>query len=692
MRPRTFPGAMGLRKDEYVAPDTGPPPPRWSAGRENAVNTVLHVSGSDSESGLDAPSLPASLGAGTSSRRKRQSEILAALGLSSSGDEGTSGGGEERGAGTEGIRGGMREGTDPFAGDVDFIALPSSDEDSAIVGADGGRGLAREEGGGAEDAGLGMPPWEEGRARRLASLRSPFLRLHQEILDFRDFLSPTPEEATARNAAVERVRRLVAQTFREGTRVELFGSFATGLCLPTSDVDAVVLGSGVETPQAGLNRLANALRREGMARSLEVIGKARVPIVKFIEKESGYAFDISFDMPNGPRAARFIRANLRRMPALGPIVMVVKQFLSQRELNEVYTGGLGSYALILMCISHLQHHQSRRSVSETNRNAAGDARRGKASIAGNLGELLLDFFETFGKRFNYFAVGMAVRDGGSYYNKEDEGMVDERRPGMMSIQDPMDAENDVSKNSYGIMRVRSAFEYAYHVLRVALQTDPWDGADAKLAPEDNPSLYALMRIMRMDQVLVERSQAPLPEPKAPVRSRVGRPGPRSDDVTTRGAAAVADEDGEVVDLPPLLEAPTGGGTEPQSARAEKRALAKLKRRMHSQTGGGHGYGALAAGAVAPTGALLATPASPAKLQQPPIMMQQQQTPVMMVQHHAPMMMPQPPMMMQQPQSQQHGLLGSAPPASYVQGSGMKRPTGWTVRPDRNSPNAKRSRK
>lgn len=34
--------------------------------------------------------------------------------------------------------------------------------------------------------------------------------------------------------------------------------------------------------------------------------------------------------------------------------MVLKQFLLQRDLNEVFTGGISSYSLILMCISFLQ--------------------------------------------------------------------------------------------------------------------------------------------------------------------------------------------------------------------------------------------------------------------------------------------------------------------------------------------------
>lgn len=41
-------------------------------------------------------------------------------------------------------------------------------------------------------------------------------------------------------------------------------------------------------------------------------------------------------------------------PCLPPLVLVLKQFLLMRELNEVFTGGISSYSLILMAISFLQ--------------------------------------------------------------------------------------------------------------------------------------------------------------------------------------------------------------------------------------------------------------------------------------------------------------------------------------------------
>ncbi|CAI5935376.1 unnamed protein product [Closterium sp. NIES-65] len=101
---------------------------------------------------------------------------------------------------------------------------------------------------------------------------------------------------------------------------------------------------------------------------LQVIGQARVPIIKFLEIESGVSFDISFDTSNGPETAKFIRKSMKAMPALRPISLVLKLFLQQRGLNEVFTGGIGSYALLVMIMAHLQTHHSRFSSGKLEQN------------------------------------------------------------------------------------------------------------------------------------------------------------------------------------------------------------------------------------------------------------------------------------------------------------------------------------
>ncbi|XP_068338878.1 poly(A) RNA polymerase protein 2-like [Pyrus communis] len=81
------------------------------------------------------------------------------------------------------------------------------------------------------------PKLESGWFRGHCKFKSPMLQLHKEIVDFCDFLSPTPEEQESRSAAVQRVSDLIKYIFPR-SKVEVFGSFKTGLHLPASDIDA----------------------------------------------------------------------------------------------------------------------------------------------------------------------------------------------------------------------------------------------------------------------------------------------------------------------------------------------------------------------------------------------------------------------------------------------------------------------
>ena len=68
---------------------------------------------------------------------------------------------------------------------------------------------------------------------------------------------------------------------------------------------------------------------------MQVIGKATVPIIKFVEQPSGLSFDISFDAANGPQSAAIVRDLVARLPPMKPLLLVLKIFLQQREMNEV---------------------------------------------------------------------------------------------------------------------------------------------------------------------------------------------------------------------------------------------------------------------------------------------------------------------------------------------------------------------
>ncbi|XP_059608990.1 terminal nucleotidyltransferase 4A [Phlebotomus argentipes] len=275
--------------------------------------------------------------------------------------------------------------------------------------------------------------------------------LHQEIEHFYSHMIPTSTEHALRVDVVTKIECVVLSLWPTA-QVEVFGSFRTGLYLPTSDIDLVVIGRWDKLPLRTLEtELTN--RRIAEPMSLRVLDKASVPIIKLTDRESQVKVDISFNMQSGVQSAELIKSYKRKYPVLSKLVLVLKQFLLQRDLNEVFTGGISSYSLILMCISFLQLHP-RQNIRE------------KA----DLGVLLLEFLELYGRKFNYMKTGISIKNGGRYIPKEElqKEMVDGHRPSLLCIEDPLTAGNDIGRSSYGALQVKQAFEYAYIVLAQAV--------------------------------------------------------------------------------------------------------------------------------------------------------------------------------------------------------------------------------
>ncbi|XP_041867455.1 terminal nucleotidyltransferase 4A isoform X2 [Melanotaenia boesemani] len=278
------------------------------------------------------------------------------------------------------------------------------------------------------------------------------LGLHEEVMDFYNFMSPRPEEAAMRKEVVSRIEMIIKELWPTAD-VQIFGSFSTGLYLPTSDIDLVVFGKWERPP---LQELEQALRKHKVAEpfSIKVLDKATVPIIKLTDQETEVKVDISFNVETGVKAASFIKDYVKKYPVLPYLIFVLKQFLLQRDLNEVFTGGISSYSLILMVISFLQLHPriDARNPSE------------------NLGVLLIEFFELYGRHFNYLKTAIRIRNGGAYVAKEEmmKAMINGYRPSMLCIEDPLLPGNDVGRGSYGAMHVKQVFDYAYTVLSHAV--------------------------------------------------------------------------------------------------------------------------------------------------------------------------------------------------------------------------------
>ncbi|XP_071957977.1 uncharacterized protein [Antedon mediterranea] len=317
----------------------------------------------------------------------------------------------------------------------------------------------------------GGTPWKSNGKR----YEEGVIGLHNEIHDFFNFMSPKKEEGLMRSEVVNRVSEVVRSIWPEA-QLEIYGSFKTNLFLPTSDIDLMVFGELGENP---CSRLGTELEKGnvGEQNSIKVLDKASVPIVKMTDRLTKVKVDINFNRRSGIDGAFWIQESLKDFPSLRYLVIVLKQFLLQRDLNEAWTGGISSYSLILMVVSFLQQHTEPKPT--------------------NLGVLLIEFFELYGLHFNYLKTGIRVTDGGSYFSKEEMQLNSTNgfMPSLLCIDDPVSTSGgDAARSCYGIFEVRRAFDYAYKVLTRAVLPH--------LDQENKGNSY-LGRIIRVTDELVE---------------------------------------------------------------------------------------------------------------------------------------------------------------------------------------------
>jgi non-canonical poly(A) RNA polymerase PAPD5/7 len=102
-------------------------------------------------------------------------------------------------------------------------------------------------------------------------------------------------------------------------------------------LDLVVIGRWEKLP---LRTLEVELLSSRIAepQSIRVLDKASVPIVKLTDRVTQVKVDISFNMQSGVQSAELIKDYKSQYPVLSKLVLVLKQFLLQRDLNEVFTG------------------------------------------------------------------------------------------------------------------------------------------------------------------------------------------------------------------------------------------------------------------------------------------------------------------------------------------------------------------
>lgn len=223
-------------------------------------------------------------------------------------------------------------------------------------------------------------------------------------------MRPQKYEQAVRENLLQRLQAMVRN--RLGCNVHSFGSFAAGLYLPNADMDVVVISDdfanyGEPTACQSSNsmyRFAGLLRDSCMVKddSIEVITKAKVPIIKFVDRLTSIKVDMSFENYTGISANKTFLNWKTQHPAIPILLTAIKQFLMMRGLNEVVNGGLGGFSVTCLVASLLQNMPR--------------VQTGELVPELHLGEILIEFLDFYGNQMDISRTGIMM-DPPGYFDK-----------------------------------------------------------------------------------------------------------------------------------------------------------------------------------------------------------------------------------------------------------------------------------
>ncbi|KAI8965103.1 hypothetical protein F5Y11DRAFT_313875 [Daldinia sp. FL1419] len=286
-------------------------------------------------------------------------------------------------------------------------------------------------------------------------------RLHKEIIDFYLYVRPRDFEERVRNQLISNLRAVVKKKWSDA-EVYPFGSFMSGLYLPTADMDvAICSNSFIKRGIPRYDRKNNLWAFKShlidhkipYQNDVEVISKAKVPLVKFADRETGLKVDISFEKMDGHKAIKTFLDWKEKYPVMPILVAVIKHFLLMRGLNEPVNGGIGGFSVICMVVNLLNQMPQVQSRSMKPEH--------------HLGELLMEFLDYYGNHFQYNTVAIRMNPPG-LISKSKVSNVVYRNLDRLSILDPNNPDNDIAGGSKNTPTILAQFSKAHSMIQARM--------------------------------------------------------------------------------------------------------------------------------------------------------------------------------------------------------------------------------
>ena len=276
--------------------------------------------------------------------------------------------------------------------------------------------------------------------RNKINYESIYTQLKIDLLDYMEYVQNKNEKLKNTVLSIKQLlKESVNNCLGKNYEVKIYGSRETGLCLPWSDIDAVISFTENEYIQP-LHKLYIYLQSNYSFIDIKYIENTQIPLIKIITSNEFYniSLDISLELPehHGAECVTYIKEKIKEYEVLSPMTLAFKTIFQKAKINDPYTGGLSSYGIILLIIYFLKINQ----------------KNGNDISLNNLGKLFYKLLEYYGTIYNVndpidINENDRVLIENIHFNGNTNGLI---------IIDPLNIYNNVAKNMRQFINIRFA--------------------------------------------------------------------------------------------------------------------------------------------------------------------------------------------------------------------------------------------
>lgn len=175
------------------------------------------------------------------------------------------------------------------------------------------------------------------------------LILQKDVIDFMNLVEYKISIIKPKvNELINLIQNSVEKSLGKEYEVKLYGSHATGLCLPWSDIDVVLCKKNTNqndnlycNKYMPLHDLFTYLQKNNDFKSINYIGATSVPLIKIKTKENIDIKNVDISLQDnthyGIKCVSLVLNYKQEYEVLLPMVLALKNILKQANLNDPYT-------------------------------------------------------------------------------------------------------------------------------------------------------------------------------------------------------------------------------------------------------------------------------------------------------------------------------------------------------------------